>query len=104
MPHSVAAEAYRVLTCGGSCLRAADPRSRDARDLVRLIHGANPIAMLCDQAAGTATNGPHHILDLEPTSLTQRLPLPFGARCDVARAKQYVRQSAVAGDASLSSP
>ena len=102
-PDSVAAEAYRVLTCGGSCLRAADPRSGDRRGLVRLVHGANPIAMLCDQAGGTATNGPHHILDLAPTSLTQRVPLLFGARCDVARAREYVPPSASAADGSSSS-
>jgi fructose-1,6-bisphosphatase I len=44
---------------------------------------ANPMAMLIEQAGGAATNGRQRILDIEPTSLHQRVAVFLGSKEEV---------------------
>jgi fructose-1,6-bisphosphatase I len=54
------------------------------------VYEANPIAFLCEQAGGAATNGTTPILDLPPTHLHQRVPLVFGSSTKVDRVRRYL--------------
>ena len=40
---------------------------------------ANPLAFICEQAGGRATNGEQRILEISPTELHQRVPLYIGS-------------------------
>ena len=51
---------------------------------LRLLYEAAPLAMIVEQAGGAATTGAERILDIEPTSLHQKVPLIIGSREDVA--------------------
>jgi fructose-1,6-bisphosphatase I len=81
----VVAEAYRILLRGGIYLYPGDDRPGYERGRLRLVYEANPIALLVEQAGGTATDGFTAILDLVPTALHQRVPLIFGSRDKVMR-------------------
>ncbi|MFC7400522.1 class 1 fructose-1,6-bisphosphatase [Chelatococcus sp. GCM10030263] len=86
---SMVAEAFRILMRGGIYLYPGDARQGYGQGRLRLIYEANPIAFLLEQAGGAATNGAERILDLQPTSLHQRVPLVFGSREEVARVARY---------------
>jgi fructose-1,6-bisphosphatase I len=87
---SLVGEAYRILVRGGIFLYPADARPGYEDGRIRLVYEANPVALLCEQAGGAATNGIVPILDLEPAGLHQRVPLVFGSRTKVERVRRYL--------------
>jgi fructose-1,6-bisphosphatase I len=87
---SLVGETYRILQRGGIFLYPADARSGYAEGRIRLVYEANPVAFLCEQAGGSATNGSDAILDLAPTHQHQRVPLIFGSRSKVERVGRYL--------------
>ncbi len=94
---SLVADTYRILMRGGVFLYPADGRKGYCKGRLRLVYEANPIAMIIEQAAGSATDGSNAILDLVPTDLHQRIPLVFGSRKEVAKIGRYHSQpSAIA--------
>jgi fructose-1,6-bisphosphatase I len=86
---SMVAEAHRVLFRGGIYLYPADVRNGHRQGRLRLIYQANPVAWLVEQAGGAASTGFRRILDVQPRSLDQRVPLLFGSREEVARLERY---------------
>jgi fructose-1,6-bisphosphatase I / sedoheptulose-1,7-bisphosphatase len=74
---SLVARTQRVLARGGG-FRCADDAAHPAGP--RLIHEANPLAFLVEQAGGIASTGRERVLDVVPTDLHQRTPLVLGAR------------------------
>lgn len=82
---AVVAESYRILLHGGIYLYPGDARPGYRRGRLRLLYEANPIAMLIEQAGGTATDGFGRILDLVPADIHERAPLIFGSRDKVER-------------------
>jgi fructose-1,6-bisphosphatase I len=86
---SMVAEAHRVLSRGGIYLYPADIRNGYRQGRLRLIYEANPIAWLIEQAGGAASTGFRRILDVQPRSLHQRIPVLFGSREEVARLDRY---------------
>jgi fructose-1,6-bisphosphatase I len=53
------------------------------------LYEANPMALLIEQAGGAATTGRERILDLQPTSLHQRVPVILGSKNEVERVTSY---------------
>lgn len=88
---SLVGEAYRILVRGGIFLYPADARPGYENGRIRLVYEANPVAMLCEQAGGAATDGTQRILDLAPTSVHQRVPFVFGSRTKVERVARYLQ-------------
>ncbi|MDE2357315.1 MAG: class 1 fructose-bisphosphatase [Alphaproteobacteria bacterium] len=86
---SLVAEAYRILQRGGIYLYPADTRPGFERGRLRLIYEANPVAFLCEQAGGAATDGLGPILDIVPETLHERVPLVFGSAEKVALVGRY---------------
>lgn len=76
-------EAFRILARGGIYLYPGDARPGCEHGRLPLIHGANPVAMLIEQAGGIASDGRHRLLELAPRSLDQRVPLVFGSAREV---------------------
>jgi fructose-1,6-bisphosphatase I len=55
--------------------------------------------MVVEQAGGAASTGSERILDVQPASLHQKVPLIIGSREDVAEYNQFYRDaSASAAD------
>jgi len=86
---SMVAETHNILLGGGMFLNPlddpAEPRARQAR----LLTGANPIAMLVEQAGGSASTGYRRILELQPGEVQQFVGLIFGTPAEVERLEEY---------------
>ncbi|MFB9948177.1 class 1 fructose-bisphosphatase [Rhizobium puerariae] len=95
---SLVTEAYRILVRGGIFLYPSDGRKGYSHGRLRLVYEANPIAFLIENASGAATDTVTRILDLEPESLHQRVPLVFGSRREVARVARYHVDPAMIGE------
>jgi len=86
---SLAAEAYRILVRGGVAIYPLPSREQGTFGGVHLLHEANPVAMLVEQASGAASTGRQRVLDVQPASLHERVPLVFGAQEEVRRIDGY---------------
>ena len=90
---SMVADVHRTLLYGGIFMHPRD-YSRDperGQGKLRLLYEASPMAMVVEQAGGTATTGTKRVLDIQPTSLHQRVPLAIGSPDDVEEYLQYLR-------------
>ena len=90
---ALVAEIHRIMNRGGVFLYPADLRTPDRPGRLRLLYEANPMAMLMEQAGGAATDGRQRILDIQPTSLHQRVPLFIGAKEEVEQVTKYHLES-----------
>jgi fructose-1,6-bisphosphatase I len=97
---SLVAEAYRILTRGGIFLYPADAREGYQEGRIRLVYEANPIAFLCEQSGGAATDGVTAILDLQPSHPHQRVPFVFGSRSKVERVRRYLLEPQISHERS----
>jgi fructose-1,6-bisphosphatase I len=86
---SLVADTYRILMRGGVFLYPCDGRKGYSKGRLRLVYEANPIAMIIEQAGGSATDGVARILELVPGELHQRTPLVFGSRKEVKEIGRY---------------
>jgi len=60
---------------------------------LRLLCEASPLAMIVEQAGGAASTGEQRILDVQPTSLHQKVPLIIGSREDVAEYNRFYKEN-----------
>jgi fructose-1,6-bisphosphatase I / sedoheptulose-1,7-bisphosphatase len=88
---SLVADAFHILTRGGVYLYPYDVRDPACPGRVSLMYGANPIAMVVEQAGGAASTGHARVLEVPPHDLHQRVPLIFGSRNEVERIQRYHR-------------
>lgn len=95
---SLVAECYRILMRGGVFLYPGDQRRGYSQGRLRLVYEANPIAYLVEQAAGAATDAITRILEIEPDSLHQRVPVVFGSAREVARIARYHTEPSAIGE------
>jgi len=88
---SLVADFHRNLISGGIFLYPRDQKSTDKPEgKLRLLYEAAPMAMIAKEAGGMAiTDEGLDILDIEPTSLHQRVPLIIGSRKDVEDAMRF---------------
>lgn len=90
---SLVADFHRNLLYGGIFLYPADMQDpKKPRGKLRLMCEANPLAFLCEQAGGAATDGEIDILEIEPTELHQRVPLFIGSKKDVEKVTEIYRK------------
>jgi fructose-1,6-bisphosphatase I len=57
------------------------------------MYEANPMSMLIEQAGGASTDGHQRILDIQPTSLHQRVAVYLGSKEEVERVTGYHHQA-----------
>jgi fructose-1,6-bisphosphatase I/sedoheptulose-1,7-bisphosphatase len=86
---SLVAEAHRILMRGGVFLYPRDTREPEKGGRLRLLHEANPIGFVMEQAGGRASTGRQPMLGVKPTALHQRVGLVFGSRHEVERIERY---------------
>ncbi len=73
---SLVADFHRNLLKGGIFWYPADAKSPDGK--LRLMYEANPLGYVAERAGGAASSGYGYILDIQPKSLHQRVPLMLG--------------------------
>jgi fructose-1,6-bisphosphatase I / sedoheptulose-1,7-bisphosphatase len=86
---SLVAEAHRILTRGGVFLYPRDTKDLSKAGRLRLLYECNPIGMLVEQASGRASTGEGPMLEVQPTSLHQRIGFVFGSAAEVERIEAY---------------
>ncbi len=84
---SLVSDFHRNLLKGGIFLYPG-PKGK-----LRLLYEASPLAMVVEQAGGAASTGAERILDLQPQSLHQKVPLIIGSKEDVAQYEQFCKQA-----------
>jgi len=82
---SLVADVHRILMRGGVFLAPGGSAEAPPAGQLRLLFEANPLAMLVEQAGGAASNGRRRLLEVEPRSLHDRVPIMFGSRSEIAR-------------------
>lgn len=91
---SLVADFHRNLLKGGVFLYPADKKSKNGK--LRLLYEANPLAFICEQAGGAASNGEKRILEVVPGELHQRIPLIIGSKADVEEALKCWKENLAA--------
>src|SRR5216117_3111973 len=84
---SLVADFHRNLLKGGIFLYPG-PKGK-----LRLLYEAAPLAMIVEHAGGAASTGAERILDIQPSSLHQRVPLIIGSREDVEQYNQFYKEA-----------
>lgn len=89
---SLVADFHRNLITGGIFLYPRDKKNPDkATGKLRLLYEASPLAFVVEEAGGRAiTDDGRNILDIEPRSLHQRVPLIIGSKYDVDQAQAFL--------------
>jgi fructose-1,6-bisphosphatase I len=87
---SLVADFHRTLLKGGIFMYPRD--SASPRGKLRLLYEAAPMALICEQAGGRASDGERNILDIVPSELHQRTPLYVGTREFVEMAEEFLKQ------------
>jgi fructose-1,6-bisphosphatase I len=85
---SLVADFHRTLLYGGIFMYPGD--AKNPRGKLRLLYEAAPLAFICEQAGGRATDGERDILDIQPTKLHERTPLYIGSREFVDLAESFL--------------
>ncbi len=86
---SMVADIHRILMRGGIFLYPLDSETEGKGGRLRLLYEANPMAWLIVGAGGRSTTGHQNILDVEPTSIHQRVPVILGSANEVARVESW---------------
>lgn len=81
---SFVADFHRNLLKGGIFMYPGD--NKNLKGKLRLMYEANPMALLAQQAGGSASDGVQDILDIQPEAIHQRTPLFIGSKELVERA------------------
>ncbi len=85
---SMVADMHRTLLKGGVFLY---PPTEDApQGKLRLLYEANPMAFLIEQAGGRALDGQGRVLDVQPRSIHQRVPLVLGSQVEMDEFERVV--------------
>lgn len=86
---SMVAEVYRILTRGGIFIYPLDSRIAQQGGKLRLMYEANPMSFIIEQAGGVSSTGTQRIMDLQPESIHQRVPVFLGSKNEVERVVSY---------------
>jgi fructose-1,6-bisphosphatase I len=86
---SLVADFHRNLLYGGIFLYPADRKNPHGK--LRVLYEAAPLAFICEQAGGAASDGNRRILEIEPQTLHERTPLILGSLADVSECQEFVQ-------------
>ena len=85
---TLVADLHRTLLNGGIFLYPASKKNPEGK--LRLLYEASPMAFVVEEAGGKAIRGDERILDIQPSSLHQRVPLIIGSPEDVEMASKFL--------------
>lgn len=91
---SLVSDFHRNLLRGGIFLYPASRKDPDKpKPKLRLLYEANPLAFIVEQAGGKATTGLERIMDIQPRTLHQKVPLVLGSADDVSLYEKFFQQA-----------
>lgn len=85
---SMVADFHRNLLHGGVFGYPSEPTKPDGK--IRLIYEAAPLAFIAEHAGGYGSDGTRSLLDIEPSSIHQRVPVFIGNRALVEKAEGFI--------------
>ncbi|SRX72477.1 Fructose-1,6-bisphosphatase class 1 [Aequorivita antarctica] len=85
---SLVSDFHRNMIKGGIYIYPST--SKDPKGKLRLLYECNPMAMIAEQAGGKASNGFQRILEIQPTTLHQRVPFFSGNTNMVEKAEEFM--------------
>jgi fructose-1,6-bisphosphatase I len=86
---AMVADVHRILLKGGVFLYP--PTQKSPQGKLRLMYEANPMAMILEQAGGTALAAPgQRVLGICPREIHQRTPVCIGSPVEVDRVMEFV--------------
>ncbi len=86
------ADFHRNLLKGGVYIYPSDTREERAHGKIRLIHEAQAMAFIAQQAGGYASDGIGDLLDLRPHDIHQVTPIIIGNKDVVERGEQFIKE------------
>jgi fructose-1,6-bisphosphatase len=89
---SLVADVNRILTRGGIYLYPRDNKEPKRLGRLRLMYEINPMAFIVEQCNGLCTDGIEHILNIQPQSIHERVPVVIGAKNEVKLVSDYYQQ------------
>lgn len=91
---SMVSDFHRTMLKGGIFLYP--PTADNPEGKLRVLYEAFPIAFLCEQAGGKASDGANRLLDMEPTSIHQRTPMVVGSQVEMELFEKMVASGEIA--------
>jgi fructose-1,6-bisphosphatase I len=82
---------HRVLCRGGIFTYPTDSKNAKQPYKLRLMYEANPMAFLLEQAGGLAMTSEGRIMDIEPSSIHQRVEVIMGSKNEVETCLSYYK-------------
>jgi fructose-1,6-bisphosphatase I/sedoheptulose-1,7-bisphosphatase/fructose-1,6-bisphosphatase I len=101
---SMVADVHRILMRGGIFMYPKDTKDPSKPGRLRLMYEANPIGMIIEQAGGAASTGRGRILEVQPSSLHQRVPVMLGSKNEIERLERYHAEYDRGEDKAFESP
>ncbi len=101
---SMVADVHRILMRGGIFMYPKDTKDLSKPGRLRLMYEANPIGMIIEQAGGAASTGRGRILEVQPSSLHQRVPVMLGSKNEIERLERYHAEYDRGEDKAFESP
>lgn len=89
---SLVAETHRILMRGGVFMYPRDNKDPNVPGRLRLTYECNPVALLVEQAGGSASTGYKRMLEVVPEKIHQKIGFVFGSRAEVERIERYHRE------------
>tara|TARA_B100001109_G_scaffold182858_1_gene149933 strand:- start:44 stop:1048 length:1005 start_codon:yes stop_codon:yes gene_type:complete len=86
---SLVSDFHRNMIKGGIYIYPKSSRYPNGK--LRLIYECNPMAFIAEQANGKASDGSKRILEIQPTSLHQRVPFVCGSSNMVSDLEKFLR-------------
>ncbi|MDP2088498.1 MAG: class 1 fructose-bisphosphatase [Flavobacteriaceae bacterium] len=87
---SLVSDFHRNMIKGGIYIYPTSTKAPKGK--LRLLYEANPMAYIAEQAKGAASDGYRRIMDIQPTSLHQRVPFFCGSKNMVKKANEFMGQ------------
>ncbi len=85
------ADVHRTIHNGGIYLYPGGTNYPNGK--VRLLYEANPLAMIVEHAGGKASSGYSRIMDIQPKSIHERVPIFIGSPEDVDEAESFYKRT-----------
>ena len=86
---SLVADFHRNLLKGGIFIYLSDRFLPEGK--LRLLYEIAPLAFIANQAGGRASTGIEPIMDIQPQTLHQRVPVVIGSLDDVVQAESFIQ-------------
>lgn len=84
-------DVHRVLCRGGIFTYPTDNKSPEKPHKLRLMYEANPMAFLIEQAGGLCVTSEGRIMDIQPSSIHQRVEVILGSKNEVEKCLSYYK-------------